>query len=57
MSKKNYTDIPYEPTKRTKGRKRKHKVRPAGLKTRSSISYSTITNIPVFDCASALCKT
>jgi hypothetical protein len=45
MSKENY-----------KKRERKiHTVRPAGLKTRRSFSYTKITKNPVFDCAVALC--
>jgi hypothetical protein len=32
-----------------------HIGRPAGLKTRRSFSYTIITEIPVFDCAVALC--
>jgi hypothetical protein len=32
-----------------------HTVRPAGLKTRRSFSYTIITKNPVFDCAVALC--
>jgi hypothetical protein len=38
-----------------KEREKIHTVRPAGLKTRRSFSYTIITKIPVFDCAVALC--
>jgi hypothetical protein len=34
--------------------KKMHTVRPAGLKTRRSFSYTIITKIPVFDFAVAL---
>jgi hypothetical protein len=32
-----------------------HAVRPAGLETRSSFSYTIITKHPIFNCAVALC--
>jgi hypothetical protein len=35
--------------------KKIHTVKPAGLKTRRSFSYTIITENPVFDCAVALC--
>jgi hypothetical protein len=38
-----------------KEREKIQTVRPAGLKTRRSFSYTIITKIPVFDCADALC--
>jgi hypothetical protein len=39
-----------------KERENIYTVRPAGLKTRRSLSYTTITKKkPVFDCAVALC--
>jgi hypothetical protein len=39
----------------TKREKIIHTVKPAGLKTWRSFSYTIITKNPVFDCAVALC--
>jgi hypothetical protein len=45
---KNYTEIPDEQTKRTEREKNIHTVRPAGLKTRRSFSYTIITKNSCF---------
>jgi hypothetical protein len=47
MSTKTYMEMPDEKTKWTKKRE-KNTVRPAGLETRRSFSYTIITKNPVF---------
>jgi hypothetical protein len=45
---KTYTGVPDEQTKRTKRERKVHTVRPAGLKTRRSFSYTIITKHSCF---------
>jgi hypothetical protein len=55
MSIKTYMETQMSKQNEQKERERIHTVRPAGLGTWKSLSYTIITKNPVFDCAVALC--